>query len=374
MKLKHTILNLALATLFLNACSEQNAEVVPQAPSVPAVASVPEQAQPNKQISWLKDFPVYYKTPDPDGSRALAILENGLQDIFANATPEQQTSLLKMISMENGYGYQYEEKAGLSDSASMLYMWAAHILTINRRFTDTWCNQLQQNYSADIIAPIFKMTGTPEALRCLDHKIFKKVKWHNKFEPISFRLDIYANGVTVPEMWAHFYATGNPKHVYHIIDYLSTKKGDVINHPRKRVPNNYTISSYSNIAAGLHNHVYSDKYIKEISDKYIAILTEERKSLLLNRLLLNYRGGSYAGHKLSANKNQTKTFPPEKRLEILNEYFKNEPNLRPKPKPKPTNPNIQRREISNERVLNPAPERRLEPVQKRNEGGFDNLF
>lgn len=273
--------------------------------TTPAPTEPTPMPAPATTESWLTKFPVYYKTPDPDGSLALSILKEGLE---ANTNLNSYNRVNMGIRYGYGYGDNHNDYSGRDvqqlSHISMLAMWASHILVEHPQYAEQWCEQLK-SYNHRIVYIIYQMANTPQAKSCIAFQ-------HTK-DTIQSSLSIWDGKITVNAIWAGFYATGNPKYVHEIVDYLAD-----YHKPHKF---RYSDESYVAIATGLHMHVKKDTNIKQIADEYIQNLPKRNQKLLKHRAILSRQDvtdvKSYRWAELQDNVKILAQLPPEQKLAIL---------------------------------------------------------
>lgn len=287
--------------------TQEQAQPEPIATQTTQTTPTPTEPTPTTTTaSWLTKFPVYYKTPDPDGSLALAILKEGLE---ANADFSHH------VSMDYGYGYDYEiEKLSTKQHVTMLAMWASHILIEHPQYTKQWCEQLK-SYNSNIVHAIYKMANTSQSKKCLHNGQHINYQKLSKVHSTKSHLNIWTPQTAPPVNWAGFYATGNPKYVHEILGFLADYKNP-------KIYESYNPHAYIAIATGLHTHVKRDSSIKKIADEYIENLPKDNQEKFKHYATFypykEHAQPRYRGE--TTLRNNTKILaqlPPEQKLAIL---------------------------------------------------------
>ncbi len=174
----------------------------------PVAASEPVAVSDTAQTKdTAPSFDVYYLHPDPQLKRALAIFDQ----ILADKTVSNTHSGLFNISV-----------------------WAAQVLRRQPEQTAAWCEYLYPRHQLRI-APVMSFADTPESRKCLN-SLGLSDEERSKLATLGNIESMMAkpiNAFALDARWASFYATGNPKYVHDIVDYLAAHADDFDTQPEK---------------------------------------------------------------------------------------------------------------------------------------------
>lgn len=148
-----------------------------------------------------------------------------------------------------------------------LWIWGAQVLQqASSSQTRAWCKTLQTQHSPAHIAPIFLFANTSAAKRCLKslplneqerEQLAQLPDWSR---PLQMPLQ---QGLDLDMMWSVFFATGNPKALHKLVDFVLHHQYDT----------QYAAQSmYASAMWSLHANMSEDQQIKQIVEDYVKTL------------------------------------------------------------------------------------------------------
>lgn len=161
--------------------------------------------------------------------------------------------------------------------------WASQVLQKYPQASTVWCNKIRtyhdnaQTFAAYTLA----MTGTPQAQTCLnsltlDAALKNEIEQIKTFHPLQ---EPMVSPASLDFLWVTYYATGNPKAVERILDYIIKAQTAA-----EQQPNHVDLMLASAIWSTRSN-MEQDSTIDNIVRKYIQNQSKANKKLLEQALL-----------------------------------------------------------------------------------------
>lgn len=161
--------------------------------------------------------------------------------------------------------------------------WTSQVLQKYPQVSTAWCNKIRtyhdnaQTFAAYTLA----MTGTPQAQTCLnsltlDVTLKNEIEQIKTFHPLQ---EPMVSPASLDFLWVTYYATGNPKAVERILDYIIRAQTAAEQHP-----NHVDLMLASAIWSTCSN-MEQDSAIDNIVRKYIQNQSKANKKLLEQALL-----------------------------------------------------------------------------------------
>lgn len=170
-----------------------------------------------------------------------------------------------------------------NDSARLnTWLWSAQVLQQSPRQTRKWCRVLKKslpNQHLDF-APVFQFANTSGSARCLKSlKLTAEERESLKQLPdLSKPLDLsIEKGSDLDMIWTTFFATGNPKAVYKLIDFI------VRNPQKNRAMNDL----YATALWSLKSNMQQDEFVKQLVERYVESLSPSQQQLAKSSLSLS---------------------------------------------------------------------------------------
>lgn len=161
--------------------------------------------------------------------------------------------------------------------------WASQVLQKYPQVSTAWCNKIRtyhdnaQTFAAYTLA----MTGTPQAQTCLnsltlDVTLKNEIEQIKTFHPLQ---ETMVSPASLDFLWVTYYATGNPKAVERILDYIIEAQTAAEQHP------NHVDLMLASAIWSTRSNMEQDSTINNIVRKYIQNQSKANKKLLEQALL-----------------------------------------------------------------------------------------
>lgn len=159
------------------------------------------------------------------------------------------------------------------------WLWGAQVLQQQSSSqTRKWCKTLKENQPVMNIAPIFQLTNTPAAKRCLkslalnEEEQYQLSQLPDLSQPLGIHLQQPAD---LDVLWTTFFATGNPKAIHKLVDFVTF------------IPENpayFQEGMYATALWSLQSNIKQDVIIKQIVEEYVAQFNPIQQASLKSRL------------------------------------------------------------------------------------------
>lgn len=161
--------------------------------------------------------------------------------------------------------------------------WASQVLQKYPQVSTAWCNKIRtyhdnaQTFAAYTLA----MTGTPQAQTCLnsltlDVTLKNEIEQIKTFHPLQ---EPMVSPASLDFLWVTYYATGNPKAVERILDYIIEAQTAAEQHP------NHVDLMLASAIWSTRSNMEQDTAIDSIVRQYIQKQSEANKKRLEQALL-----------------------------------------------------------------------------------------
>ena len=161
--------------------------------------------------------------------------------------------------------------------------WTSQVLQKYPQVSTAWCNKIRtyhdnaQTFAAYTLA----MTGTPQAQTCLnsltlDVTLKNEIEQIKTFHPLQ---EPMVSPASLDFLWVTYYATGNPKAVERILDYIIRAQTAAEQHP------NHVDLMLASAIWSTRSNMEQDSAIDNIVRKYIQNQSKANKKLLEQALL-----------------------------------------------------------------------------------------
>ncbi|MGN6882969.1 hypothetical protein [Neisseria sp. P0019.S003] len=162
-------------------------------------------------------------------------------------------------------------------------VWASQVLQKYPQVSTAWCNKIRTYHdNAQTFATYtLAMTGTPQAQTCinsltLDAALKNGIEQIETFHPLQ---EPMVSPASLDFLWVTYYATGNPKAVERILDYIIKAQTAAEQHP------NHVDLMLASAIWSTRSNMEQDSTIDNIVRKYIQNQSKDNKKLLEQALL-----------------------------------------------------------------------------------------
>lgn len=162
------------------------------------------------------------------------------------------------------------------------WLWGAQIIKAHPFRTRQWCKKWKANHSHDLIAPFFQFADTASARRCLKSLNLTEAE-RQQLAQLPDLTDPLNRELIAPSdldlLWTIFFATGNPKAVHKLVDFIANYDVQNSNQNKK--------ITYSAAIWSLQSNMNQDAEIHKIVNDYIRSLNPVQQQFAKNSLNLS---------------------------------------------------------------------------------------